>query len=86
MGLDLIIKISLLKENQNITLGDRTFLTHAKIYWSEAITTMLCPYALKYLAEKLNVLKVDGDGITPMENFLGTTTDFSILKPPHIGI
>ena len=49
-------------------------LLHAKIYCPEAITKMLCPYALKAFAEQLNVLKVDDDGITPMEKFSGTTT------------
>ena len=44
---------------------------------------MLWTYALKYFSEKLNELKVDGDGITPMEKFSGTTTDIN-LKNHHI--
>ena len=40
---------------------------------------MLWTYALKAFAEKLNVLKVDDDRITPMEKFGGTTT-YIILK------
>ena len=35
---------------------------------------MLCTYALKVFTEKLNQIKVDDDGITPMENFSVTTT------------
>ena len=58
-------------------------LPHVKIYFPEAITTMLWAYALKDFSEKLNVLKVDDDGITPMEKFAGTTTDITI-KNHHI--
>ena len=36
---------------------------------------MLWPYALKDFSEQWNVLKVDDDGITPMEKFSGTTAD-----------
>ena len=43
---------------------------------------MLWPYALKYFAEQLNELKVYNDGITPMENFAGTTADIT-LKNHH---
>ena len=57
-------------------------LLHAKIYWPEAITTMLCPYELKAFACQLNILKVDDDGIIPMEKFSGTTTDI-YLKTHH---
>ena len=32
---------------------------------------------LMYSAEKFNVIKVDYDGITPMEKFSGTTTDIT---------
>ena len=39
---------------------------------------MLWPYELKAFAEQFNVLKVDGYGITPMENFAGTTTYINI--------
>ena len=39
---------------------------------------MLWKYALKDFAEKLNVLKVDDDVITPMENFSGTTTEITL--------
>ena len=38
---------------------------------------MLWLYELKYFAEQLNELKVDDDGITPMESFAGTTTDIT---------
>ena len=68
---------------ETLTLGDRSFLLNAKRYFPEAITTMLCPYALKVFAEQLNVLNVDCDGITPMENVLGTTPDITI-KNHHI--
>ena len=35
---------------------------------------MFWPYTLKEFSEKLNELKVDYDGITPMEEFARTTT------------
>ena len=38
---------------------------------------MLQIYALKAFAEKLNVLKVDYDVITYIENFTGTTADIT---------
>ena len=53
-------------------------LLHANIYWPEAITTMLWPYALKYFADQLNVIKVYNYVITPMEKFEGTATDITI--------
>ena len=39
---------------------------------------MLWPYKLKDFSEQLNVLKVDNNGITPMEKFSGTTTDINL--------
>ena len=57
-------------------------LLHAKIYCPEERTTILYLYALKAFAEQLNVTKVDGYGITPMENVSGTTTDI-IIKNHH---
>ena len=50
--------------------------------WTKSITTMLWPYELKDYVEQLNVLKLDYDGITPMENSTGTTTDIT-LKNNH---
>ena len=43
---------------------------------------MLWPYALKDFAEQLNLLKVDDDRITLMENFAGTTR-YITLKNYH---
>ena len=64
---------SIVKMNiQNLTLGARTLLLYAKIYWPEEITTMILPYSLKDFSEKINELKVVDDGVTPMENFAGT--------------
>ena len=57
-------------------------LLHANIYWPEELTTMLWPYALKYFAEQLNVIKVDNDGIMSMEKFEGTATEITIKKSP----
>ena len=57
-------------------------LLHAKIYCSEAITTILCTYVLKAFEEQLNVLKLDDYGITFMEKFAGTKTDIT-LKNHH---
>ena len=53
-------------------------LLHAKRYWPEEITTMLCPYVLKAFAEQFNVLKFDGYGINPMEKFSVKTTDITL--------
>ena len=68
---------------QTLTLGARTLLLHAKIYWPEEKTTMLWPYALMAFTEQLNVLKVDYDEITPMEKFAVTTTDVSLKITTH---
>ena len=35
------------REIKTLTIEARKLLPHAKIYWTEAITTMLWPYALK---------------------------------------
>ena len=43
---------------------------------------MLWNYALKYFAEQINELKEDGDGVTIIDNFLGTTID-TTLKNNH---
>ena len=43
---------------------------------------MLWPYSLKAFAEQFNVIKVDYDGITPIEKFSGTKTDLT-LKNYH---
>ena len=58
-------------------------ILHAKIYWPEAITTILWTYSLNYFAEQLNVLKVYDDGINPMEKFVGTTTYIYIKIDTH---
>ena len=44
---------------------------------------MFWAYALKYFTEQLNALKLDDDGITPMENFAGTTTYISLKTTTH---
>ena len=58
-------------------------LLNAKTYCPEAITTILWPYELKAFGEQLNVLKLDDNGITPMENFSVTTTDITIKITTH---
>ena len=55
-------------------------LLYGKIYFPEEITTMIRPYALKAFEEKINELKVDDDGITPMEDFVCTTTDITLIN------
>ena len=67
----------IVEKNQTLTLGARTLILHAKKNWPDAITKMLWPYALKDSSEQLNVIKVDGYGITTMENFVGTTIDIT---------
>ena len=39
---------------------------------------MLCPYALNYFKEQLNVLKVDDNEVPLMEKFAGTKIDITI--------
>ena len=58
-------------------------LIHAKIYFPEAITKILWTYALKAFVEKINVIKVNGYRITPIENFVVTTTAISIKITTH---
>ena len=82
MGLYLIIKFQCRKKVQTLTLGTRTLILHEKIYSPEAITKMLWTHSLKCFVEKLNVLKVDDNGINPMEKFAGTTT-YITLKNKH---
>ena len=43
---------------------------------------MLCLYDLKAFSENINELKVNDDGITPMENFADITT-YITLKNRH---
>ena len=38
------------------------------------------------LSEQFNVIRLDDDGITPMEKFVGTTTYIYSLKFPHVGL
>ena len=47
-----------------------------------SITTILWTYELKNFSEQFNVLKVDYDGINPMEKFSGTITELT-LKNYH---
>ena len=63
---------------QTLTLGAIALLLYAKRYWTESITKMLWPYALKAFTETLNELKVDYGGITPMEKFTGKIIDITL--------
>ena len=36
---------------------------------------MLCTYSPKAFVQQLNDIKVDGDGVTPVDIFSGITTD-----------
>ena len=70
MGLDQIIKNYIVERRIiTITLEYMKLLLHAQIYRSEEITTMLWTYPLKDFAEKLNSIKMDDDGINPMDKF-----------------
>ena len=44
---------------------------------------MLWPYALKEFSEELNKIKVDNDGITPMEKFSVTTKYITSKTTTH---
>ena len=44
---------------------------------------MLCTYALNAFAEQPNELKVENDGITPMEKFDDTKKDINIKITTH---
>ena len=53
-------------------------LLHKKIYWTEAITKMLCTYELKAFVEKLDSPRVNDDGLTTKDKFCRKTQH----KPP----
>ena len=59
---------------KKFTLGSRTLIIHAEIYWPEKINTMLCTYALKEFSEQFNEITVDDDKINPMEKISIKTT------------
>ena len=44
---------------------------------------MLWPCVLKTFSEQLDLLKVDDDGINPMEHFPGTTIDINPKNTTH---
>ena len=44
---------------------------------------MLWPVSLKSFVEQLYVLKVNDDGITPMEKFSGSTKDIALKIATH---
>ena len=43
----------------------RTLLVHAQSHWPECITTMMCPFALKAVQDRMNELNYCIDGRTP---------------------
>ena len=68
---------------QTLTLGAKKLIRHEKRYWPEEISKKLWTYELNYFAEQSNVIKVDDDGINPMEKFVGTTTYIYIKIDTH---
>ena len=44
---------------------------------------MLCTYVMKAFVEQLNWLKVDDDGITPMNKFVSKTIDIMLKNTTH---
>ena len=68
-----------------LTLEAIKLLLHTKGYHLEAINTILWFYELKNLAENFNELKVDDNGITPIDKFAGTTTDITVRNPHKWG-
>ena len=67
---------------KQLILTSRTLLPHAKPFWSEAITTILWPFALKTAAERHNRLKIDINSVTPNKKFSGIRTEMN-LKDEH---
>ena len=57
-------------------------LLNEQIYWTDAITKILCTYKLKDFTEQLNELNMDYYGNTTMGSFSGTTADIT-LKNNH---
>ena len=60
-----------------------TLLLHAKQYFLEAITTLLCLYALKAASGQLDNLKMNNNGVTTTETVFSTTIDIT-LKHQHL--
>ena len=57
---------------QDITDSDHTLLLHAKRYWPDVIRTILWPFALKAAEDRRNHLKLDENGLAPINNFSRT--------------
>ena len=53
----------------NVTKISRTIILHAQRYWLECVDTMLWPFAVKVVIERLNFLQPDLDGNTPTAKF-----------------
>ena len=58
-------------ENRNkvLTTGARTLLLHCIRIWPQIIDDMFCPFEMKAVAKRLNILQVDILGQTP-ESYL----------------
>ena len=57
-----------------LTRWARTSLLHAKKRWSQAISTILWPYALKAACSRYNELHLDKNGVSPECKFASTDT------------
>jgi hypothetical protein len=55
----------------DITLGGRTLLLHAKRMLPEHISTILWPFAVKCYEDRMNNLTFRDDGCTPFETLAG---------------
>ena len=65
-----------------IIIGSITLIIRTMRYCPESMTTILWTYTITDCSEKVNELKLDDDGITPMENSVDTKTSIT-LKNHH---
>ena len=57
---------------QDITGSGRTLLLHVKRHWPDVIGTILWPFALKAAEDRRNHLKLDENGLAPINKFSRT--------------
>ena len=57
----------------NLTHGSRTNLLHAQRHWSEAIGSILWPFAWKDFERWYNNFFLDDNGLSPLNQFTKTS-------------
>ena len=70
------------KRIRDLTEYSRTLLIHGNQVWPEAVKLALWPYALKEAERIFNELRVEKDGLTPLQRFTKTKVSLD-LKQEH---